>query len=401
MNSRLLLLPLALLALGCQNSAAKKAENAAPAPYKFPHAIHLESGVACVECHAPILKATRLRTNVIDVQLPTKSELCAGCHDPMPEYKPVQRFEAAVRFDHAAHIPRLKGAKDECQGCHSKIAEPGSLKVEVPPMSACTACHNHAQDYAVGRCTPCHVDLKMYEKPVKDYSHEANFLETHGRWAMASISTCSSCHDQTMCSKCHTATTRPMPPSIQFPEKVTAEFIHRGDWISRHAIEQQADPVELLQVPRHGLLPELPLVPGHRPRGRHAPRPAPRRLDLDPRPVRPPEHRVVRRLPQPGRQLDLRGLPHLGTREPAPAGMEGHAGADRREPDVQGLPHELGGAASFPGRLPPTFRRPPSAPLVLEARGTRPRCAGEHRARATPVPGALCGGAALSGARAG
>ena len=243
MNPRLLLLPLAILALGCQNSAAKKAENAPPAPYKFPHAIHLESGVACVECHAPILKATQLKTNFIDVQLPTKSELCAGCHDPMPEYKPVQRFEAAVRFDHAAHIPRLKGAKDECQGCHSKIAEPGSFKVEVPPMSACTACHNHAQDYAVGRCTPCHVDLKKYDKPVKDYSHEANFLETHGKWAMASVSTCSSCHDQTMCSQCHTATTRPMPPSIQFPEKVTAEFIHRGDWISRHAIEQQADPV--------------------------------------------------------------------------------------------------------------------------------------------------------------
>jgi hypothetical protein len=241
MNPRLLLLPLALLAFGCQN-ASKKAETAAPAPYKFPHSIHLESGVACVECHAPILKSTRLQANVIHVQIPTKSEVCAGCHDPVPEYKPVQRFEAAVRFDHAAHIPRLKGAKDECQGCHTKVAEPGSFKVEVPPMSSCTACHNHAQDYAVGRCTPCHTDLKQFAKPVKDYSHEANFLQTHGKWAMASINTCSSCHDQTMCSQCHTATTRPMPPSIQFPEKVTAEFIHRGDWISRHAIEQRADP---------------------------------------------------------------------------------------------------------------------------------------------------------------
>jgi RecJ-like exonuclease len=45
-----------------------------------------------------------------------------------------------------------------------------------------------------------------------------------------------------MCAQCHTATTRPIPPSVQFPEKVTADFIHRGDWISRHAIEQQVDP---------------------------------------------------------------------------------------------------------------------------------------------------------------
>jgi hypothetical protein len=241
LNPRLLLLPLALLAFGCQKSAVK-AENAAPQPYKFPHGIHVESGVACVDCHAPILKASALREGAIDVQVPTKSEVCAACHDPIPDYKPVQRFTPVVRFDHAAHIPRLKGAKDECQGCHSKIAEPGSFNVEVPPMATCTACHNHRQDYAVGRCTPCHRDLKLYEKPVKDFSHEASWLETHGKWAMASVSSCSSCHDQTMCSQCHTATTRPMPPSIQFPEKVASDFIHRGDWISRHAIEQQADP---------------------------------------------------------------------------------------------------------------------------------------------------------------
>jgi hypothetical protein len=243
MNARLLLLPLALAALGCQNMAKKgEPASAAPQPYKFPHAMHIESGVACVECHAPILKSTALVENRIDVALPQKNELCLGCHDPVPDYKPVQRFSPAVKFDHAAHIPRVKGQKDECQGCHQKIAEPGALAVQVPPMATCTACHNHAQDYAVGRCTPCHVDLRAYDKPVKDFSHEAAWLETHGKWAKASVNTCSSCHDQTMCSQCHTATTRPMPPSIQFPEKVTAEFIHRGDWISRHAIEQQADP---------------------------------------------------------------------------------------------------------------------------------------------------------------
>jgi len=241
MNARLLILPLALAFVGC--TAKAKPEAQGPQPYKFPHGIHIESGVACVECHAPILKTTALRENVIDVQIPTKSEVCAACHDPIPDYKPVQRFDPAVRFDHAAHLPRLKGAKDECQVCHTKFTEPGMIASPVPAMSACTACHNHNQDFAVGRCTPCHRDLRKYEKPAAQYSHEANFLETHGRWARQSITTCSSCHDQTMCSQCHTATTRPLPPSIQFPEKVTADFIHRGDWISRHAMEQAADPV--------------------------------------------------------------------------------------------------------------------------------------------------------------
>lgn len=253
MNPRLLLLPLALVGLGCQNGV-KKAEAPAPRPYSFPHAMHIEAGVACVECHAPILKAVALRENVIDVALPPKNELCLGCHDPVPDYQPVQRFEAEVHFDHSAHIPRVKelpGQKDECQGCHVKIAEPGSLHVDVPAMAVCTGCHNHAEDYAVGRCTPCHVSLKIFEKPVKDYSHEAAWLETHGKWARESVSTCTSCHDQTMCSQCHTATTRPMPPSVQFPEKVTSEFIHRGDWISRHAIEQQADPTSCTKC--HGV----------------------------------------------------------------------------------------------------------------------------------------------------
>ena len=31
------------------------------------------------------------------------------------------------------------------------------------------------------------------------------------------MSTCASCHEQTMCSQCHTATTRPLPPDVQFP----------------------------------------------------------------------------------------------------------------------------------------------------------------------------------------
>jgi hypothetical protein len=241
MNARLLILPLALALFGC-TSQTKKPEAQGPQPYKFPHGIHIESGVACVECHAPILKTKVVQANVIDVQIPTKSEVCSACHDPIPDYKPVQRFAPAVRFDHAAHLPRLKGVKDECQGCHAKLTEPGAIDAPVPAMATCTACHNHAQDFAVGRCMPCHRDLRKYEKPVAQYTHEANFLETHGKWAKQSVTTCSSCHDQTMCAQCHTATTRPMPPSIQFPEKVAAEFIHRGDWISRHAMEQRDDP---------------------------------------------------------------------------------------------------------------------------------------------------------------
>jgi len=244
--NRLLIL-LALAAAACVNQG-KKPEAQAPQPYKFPHATHIEAGVACLECHSPIPKSTKLQPGVIDVKIPAKSEVCGQCHDPIPTYTPVQVFEPVVHFDHAAHLPRVNGA---CNRCHVKYTEAGDVVKPVPAMAACTACHNHAQDFAVGRCVPCHRDLRQYPlKPIAEYSHQANFLETHGKWARESVATCASCHDQTMCSKCHTATTRPLPPSVQFPEKVAAEFIHRGDWISRHAMEQQANPASCLKC--HG-----------------------------------------------------------------------------------------------------------------------------------------------------
>ncbi|HVP67676.1 MAG TPA: cytochrome c3 family protein [Anaeromyxobacteraceae bacterium] len=247
MKTRLLVVLLAALAAACANQG-KKTEAAPPPPYKFPHSIHLEAGVACLECHSPIPKSTHLQANVIDVKLPTKSEVCGNCHDPIPTYSPVQRFEPAVNFDHAAHLPRVNG---DCARCHVKFTEAGDTVKPVPPMKACTSCHQHAQDFAVGRCQPCHIDLKRFPyKPIAEYSHAANFLQEHGKWARQSISTCASCHDQTMCSQCHTATTRPLPPSVQFPEKVTADFIHRGDWISRHAMEQQSNPASCLRC--HG-----------------------------------------------------------------------------------------------------------------------------------------------------
>jgi hypothetical protein len=234
-----LLLPALALAAAC-TMQAKKSESDAPLAYKFPHGIHVEASVPCLECHTPVAASQSLKAGVIDVQIPKKSEVCSACHDPIPDYKPVMSFSPVVTFDHAAHLPRVN---KDCQACHKKFTEPGDASAPVPAMAACTSCHQHAQDFGVGRCQPCHLDLKKYAyKPVAAYTHEANFLATHGKWARNSVQTCSSCHDQTMCAVCHTATTRPMPPSVQFPEKVAADFIHRGDWISRHAMEQQADP---------------------------------------------------------------------------------------------------------------------------------------------------------------
>ncbi len=240
MTFRILAAALALAAAGCA-SKARTAEGAKNPPYVFPHGVHVDADVACEACHAGIATATAIQAGVRHIALPTKSEVCGQCHDPIPKLAvPARAREVTITFSHAAHLPRVKG---DCRKCHRALPEVGAAAAPVPPMDACTSCHNHAQDFATARCSPCHVDLKRYPlKPVAGYTHQADFLRTHGAWARSSAETCAQCHDQTKCAECHAATTGPMKPDVQFPEKVEADFIHRGDWVSRHQIDATADP---------------------------------------------------------------------------------------------------------------------------------------------------------------
>jgi hypothetical protein len=145
-------------------------------------------------------------------------------------------------------------------------------------MATCTACHNHQDDFARAKCTPCHVDLKEYElKPVTAFAHVGEWLLKHGAFARPSAETCAACHDQTYCADCHSATTTPARPSILFPEEVTREFIHRGDYISRHTVDVAAFPASCRKChgsafcetchTLQGLTPGAPNVRDPHPRG--------------------------------------------------------------------------------------------------------------------------------------
>ena len=79
-------------------------------------------------------------------------------------------------------------------------------------------------------------------KPESAFAHTGDWLRAHGRYASPSAESCAACHDQTYCSDCHSAQTAPARPSIIFPEAVKREFIHRGDYVSRHMIEAGANP---------------------------------------------------------------------------------------------------------------------------------------------------------------
>jgi len=239
MNARLAMV-LALAAAACGPKVAQE-KPAAPEPaYVFPHSTHVDADVACKSCH-PMDKAKKLEANVRHVKVPanvTKTPPCADCHDTEPKLKvPARTAPFRVRFDHAAHLPRVK---DDCKRCHTP-PEQGDKQVKVPAMSVCTSCHQHAQDFAEARCTPCHVDLKGL-KPETAFKHEGEWLRAHGALARPSGESCAACHDQTYCAECHSPQTAAGRPSIVFPERVDRTYIHRGDYVSRHMIDAGANP---------------------------------------------------------------------------------------------------------------------------------------------------------------
>ncbi len=232
MNPRLsLLAALALAAAGCAAGSKPVAkEKAAP---MFTHAAHKDVA-ACEDCHQGIAQATSLKQR----HIPT-TEKCKECHEDKTAPAP-SAIEPHLTFSHADHLKKVNG---DCTKCHVQLPEPNQDRIPVPPMASCTACHYHATEFAQARCQPCHVDLKRFPlRPVTAYAHQGDYRRTHGMMAQTSAATCMVCHDQTYCAECHGATTRPFKPDFQFPETVQADFIHRGDYVSRHQIDAASDP---------------------------------------------------------------------------------------------------------------------------------------------------------------
>jgi Cytochrome c7 and related cytochrome c len=242
MNRHLGLLVAAVLLSACSATETKPEARRDP-PFVMPHSPHVEAEVDCLECHAPITKAKSLENRVRHVQLPKKGESCSGCHDAVPKLQiPARTRDFGLHFDHAAHLGRLKGEKNACLRCHTSLPEQKGTEYDAPSMSACTSCHNHAQEFAAARCLGCHEDLKRYEKPVESFKHQGEFLKLHGALARGGAENCAACHEQTFCADCHSPTTVPGKPAFIYPEDVKRDLIHRGDYQSRHVVDVQANP---------------------------------------------------------------------------------------------------------------------------------------------------------------
>ena len=211
----------------------------------YSHEFHAQLDFDCDTCHKGIAQATDLDRSYLPREatcLECHAEKkeggeCGFCHTDPKHPQTYEIREIASRLPHVRHQPPVA----ECSRCHIALSEPDKPVRTAADHDTCMSCHDHEQQYAAGTCDTCHDDLGRFgTKPVASFTHQGDFLRTHGEQAATSAQTCARCHDQTSCSDCH-AKTVGLRPEVKFSEDVVSSFIHRGDFISRHALEARAD----------------------------------------------------------------------------------------------------------------------------------------------------------------
>lgn len=218
---------------------------------RFSHKGHLNEA-ECADCHGDVAtsKGPTLGRFIGKgdhggcAECHEVDENCNKCHIGSDRKVRLTREDRGLRFSHALH------QKVACKRCHAAALEattPGTIELAGHPT--CDPCHREARDKL--NCTLCHRDLTRQDlRPIGALAHSGNFVRRHGQLAQ-DTARCASCHDQTFCSDCHARTQAPgMTPSIRFPERVDAGFIHRGDFIARHAAAARAEPMQCRQC--HG-----------------------------------------------------------------------------------------------------------------------------------------------------
>ena len=239
-------LPVALLVLATAFAGLLAACTDRAAP-RFPHRVHLaelDCGkpgkpecLSCNSCHAV---SERDRAH----KLP-ESELCAQCHrDEGHSVRAVldaqpARVSGEIHFNHDQHLT-MKSLAGQCVPCHAGVVEPG--RSTLPPMNQCFSCHEHEQQWKRGECVPCHVQADMERTlPQTFLRHDQNFSRVHGQLARQQQQLCQACHSQAQCDDCHDLS-QTLSIEKRQPERIDRRFVHRGDFIVRHAIEAESQP---------------------------------------------------------------------------------------------------------------------------------------------------------------
>ena len=236
--------------LGLTTAACKWAFHGEPSlvtheapPVIFSHKRHVDGQVDCLKCHESIARSAVTTGS----DLP-KRTVCGECHDTdvvarsTTELENLEPHRGGLLFSHEAHLPRVKG---DCLACHTSIPKSDAYGQHSPPgMETCTPCHE--AQMAKNQCTSCHERERLAGiRPARFLSHEGDWVQRHKDRALGSTATCAQCHTQNYCVDCHNRY-ETLKPSTKYPDQVTRQLIHRGDFVSRHAIEARGSAAQCL-----------------------------------------------------------------------------------------------------------------------------------------------------------
>lgn len=145
------------------------------------------------------------------------NDLCLKCHASVGLV--AGTGSTGIRIDHSTCV-----ATFTCTTCHVRFAHGNATqRTSQLAMEQCQKCHQ--KDFRLKRCTRCHeersADMTASSKAWRA-THGSNWRTTHG---MGNLKTCSACHTDALCIKCHQT---PIP--------------HRQDFGSTHGKTAQQHP---------------------------------------------------------------------------------------------------------------------------------------------------------------
>ncbi|NOZ02384.1 MAG: hypothetical protein GXP54_10910 [Deltaproteobacteria bacterium] len=218
----------------------------------FSHKKHVvEEELECEECHSAIVDSNKVTESVFPsekkcMECHDKEEGgCGQCHaDPKrPTTWQTHRVQSVV-FSHATHLGAKgkDGKKIECTDCHGDVRDAESPRMTGTPRMYDTCMNCHRNDFREIKCKKCHEDLiENPARPVRLFSHDADFMQRHGTLARGDEKVCEHCHRQDYCADCHSRLDV-LSPALRHTERVDRDLVHRGDFLTRHFIDARADP---------------------------------------------------------------------------------------------------------------------------------------------------------------
>lgn len=245
----------------------------------FPTGPHAKWMEACSVCHAAIDSnqvdsTTRraLEESCFKCHADQRTR-CSYCHSDADSAGRFPERERYLTFSHSDHLKRTSG---QCNRCHAAphgsapaadattgAAAPAATSppaatlaladvhpTAIPAHPQCFSCHPMRSLYEQLDCATCHRGLFRFGlKPYEEFSHSVDFVRReHADFARipANATLCTQCHQQSFCNECHAALPL-MRPSERHPERVFADYIHKGNYVATHPWEARTDPASCLR----------------------------------------------------------------------------------------------------------------------------------------------------------